>query len=258
MPKTGRAKARHHASALSCRGLTKSFGSLQVLGGVDLTVPTGTTFGLLGPNGSGKTTLLRVLLGLVEPDGGEGSVLGCPLPPRPVLGRIGYMPQRLAVYPDLTVGQNLALLGRLGGLEEGAIAARTDEVLVVVDLAHRRDDPVSELSGGMQRRTSLAGALLTAPDLLVLDEPTVGVDPELRATFWDHFRDLTAKGRTVVITTHYLDEASRCDQVAYLHGGRILFTGSPAAVRDRTGASNLEDAFLALVRAQRATAEVVP
>jgi len=236
--------------AIAASRLSKRFGPVEAVRDLTLEVPRGVTFGLLGPNGAGKTTLLRMLLGLARPSGGSAEVLGNTIPPRSVLPRIGYMPQELAVYPDLTVEENLALFGRLVGLTEARIAARTREVLELVDLGARRGELVSTLSGGMKRRTSLAAALLHDPDLLLLDEPTVGVDPELRATFWTYFRDLTAAGKTVLITTHYMDEASRCDLVAMLHRGSLLARDTPAAVKTSTNTANLEDAFLALVRRQ--------
>ena len=236
--------------AFRTRGLTKRFGSIEALRDLSIEVPRGVTFGLLGPNGAGKTTLLRLLLGLTRPTRGSASVLGKPLPPGAVLPRIGYMPQDLAIYADLTVEENLALFGRLVGMADDRIASRTAEVLALVELAGRRGELVSKFSGGMRRRTSLAAALLHDPDLLLLDEPTVGVDPELRATFWTYFGDLTAKGKTVVITTHYMEEAARCDLVALLHHGRLLARDAPAAVKAATATTNLEDAFLALVRRQ--------
>lgn len=237
--------------ALVCRGLSKRFGPIEALRGAGLEVPAGGTFGLLGPNGAGKTTLLRICLGLTRADGGEARILGERVPPRRVLPRIGYMPQDVAVYPDLTVAENLALFGRLVGMDEETIDRRSDEVLRLVDIADRRGSLVSTLSGGMKRRTSLAAALLHDPDLLLLDEPTVGVDPELRASFWSFFRDLVSRGKTVLITTHYMDEASRCDLVAMIHRGRVLSRDTPAAIEARTGTANLEDAFLALVRESR-------
>jgi len=237
------------------RDLRKSFRTTlrreqEVLKGIDLDVAPGEVVGLIGPNGAGKTTLLRVWLGLTAPNSGTANVLGSDIPPRSVLPRIGYMPQDLAVYLDLTVEENLALFGRLVGMEDDAIDARTDEVLGLVDLAGRRTSLVSTLSGGMRRRTSLAATLLHDPDLLLLDEPTVGVDPELRASFWTYFNQLTARGKTVLITTHYMEEASRCDMVALVHRGRLLARDAPAAIKERTGAANLDDAFLALVRGE--------
>ncbi len=237
--------------AILCKGLSKRFGSVEALRDLALLVPRGVTFGLLGPNGAGKTTSIRLWLGLAAPSRGTAFVLGKKIPPREVLPRIGYMPQDLAVYADLTVEENLALFGRLVGMEEHTIDRRTDEVLRLVDIAERRHELVSNLSGGMKRRTSLAAALLHDPDLLLLDEPTVGVDPELRAAFWDFFRELTRRGKTVLITTHYMEEAARCDLVALLHRGRLLAHGGPDAIKASTAADNLDDAFLTLVRAER-------
>ncbi|MEK6988195.1 MAG: ABC transporter ATP-binding protein [Candidatus Thermoplasmatota archaeon] len=237
--------------AIVCKDLSKSFGSVEALRELTLLVPRGVTFGLLGPNGAGKTTSIRLWLGLTPPSGGTAYVLGKKIPPRDMLPGIGYMPQDLAVYTDLTVEENLALFGRLVGMEEDAIDRRTDEVLKLVDIAERRHELVAHLSGGMKRRTSLAAALLHDPDLLLLDEPTVGVDPELRAAFWDFFQELTKRGKTVVITTHYMEEAARCDLVALLHRGRLLAHGDPDAVKARTAADNLDDAFLTLVRAEK-------
>ncbi len=238
-------------SAIACKDLTKRFGRIEALSGLTMAVPRGVTFGLLGPNGAGKTTSIRLWLGLTAPTSGRAAVLGEPLPPKAVLPKIGYMPQDLAIYLDLTVAENLHLFGRLVGMPEREIDRRTDEVLKLVDIADRRDDLASTLSGGMRRRTSLAAALLHDPDLLLLDEPTVGVDPELRAAFWEFFRELTAKGRTVLITTHYMEEAAKCDLVALLHQGRLLARDTPANVKARTRVENLDDAFLALVREQR-------
>jgi ABC-2 type transport system ATP-binding protein len=237
--------------AILSKDLSKRFGEVEALRGLTLVVPRGVTFGLLGPNGAGKTTAIRLWLGLTAPSAGTAFVLGRRIPPRDVLPRIGYMPQDVAVYPDLTVDENLALFGRLVGLGAEAIEDRTEEVLELVDIASRRHDLVSTLSGGMRRRTSLAAALLHDPDLLLLDEPTVGVDPELRTAFWTYFRELTARGKTVLITTHYMEEAAQCDQVALLHRGRLLAHGAPAAIKERTHTANLDDAFLALVRAAR-------
>jgi ABC-2 type transport system ATP-binding protein len=237
--------------AIVCRDLSKRFGAIEALRDLTLLVPRGVTFGLLGPNGAGKTTSIRLWLGLTAPTGGTAYVLGRRLPPRDVLQRIGYMPQDVAVYGDLTLDENLALFGRLVGMKEEEIAHRTEEVLKLVDIAERRHDLVTALSGGMRRRTSLAVALLHNPELLLLDEPTVGVDPELRSAFWIYFQELAARGKTVLITTHYMEEAARCDRVALLHQGRLLAEGPPASIKERTRSENLDDAFLALVRREK-------
>ena len=236
-------------SAISCRGVTKRFGEVTALRELDLEVPRGLLLGLLGPNGAGKTTLIRILLGLTPMTDGRASLLGHPVRSKEVLPRIGYMPQNLAVYTDLKVRQNLDLFGRLYGLPRERRAARAAEVLDLVHLEARSGSRVSELSGGMQRRVSLAAALLTDPELLLLDEPTVGVDPALRAEFWGYFRNLSREGRTIVMTTHYMEEATQCERVAMMHNGRVLAYDAPSAVKQKTGSATMDEAFLALVRA---------
>ncbi|HYA54834.1 MAG TPA: ABC transporter ATP-binding protein [Thermoplasmata archaeon] len=237
-----------HPPAISVRGLVKSFGEVTALHRVTLDVPSGQILGLLGPNGAGKTTLIRILLGLTRPTSGEALLLGKRAGSREVLPRVGYMPQDLAVYLDLSVEENVALFGRLYGVRGARLRAREAEVLGLVHLSERRHSLVSVLSGGMRRRVSLAAALLADPDLLLLDEPTVGVDPELRSEFWEFFHRLTQSGKTVVLTTHYMEEANRADSVVFLNAGRVLATGAPNELKARTGTNNLEDAFLRLVR----------
>ena len=234
--------------AVQCVGLSKQFGPRSALRRLDLSVRRGALLGLLGPNGAGTTTLIRLLLGLTRPTEGHATVLGRPVPALEVLGRIGYMPQELAIYPDLKVRQNLELFGRLCDLRGEALRRRCAAVLDLVHLSTRRDQRVAELSGGQQRRVSLAAALLNEPELLLLDEPTVGVDPELRQEFWAHFRELAGGGRTLVMTTHYLEEATQCSEVAFLYGGELLAQATPQAIKDRTESATMEDAFLALVR----------
>jgi ABC-2 type transport system ATP-binding protein len=239
------------ASALSVRDLGKNFGEVVALDHVTLEVPTGLVVGLIGPNGAGKTTLIRVLLGLTRATTGDARIFGRPVSSRAGSARVGYMPQDLAVYTDLTVEENLHLFGRLYGLEGPRLKARSREVLELVRLTDRRRSTVATLSGGMRRRVSFAAALLPDPDLLLLDEPTVGVDPELRSEFWEYFHRLTADGKTIVLTTHYLEEANHADRVVFLHAGAVLATGAPAGLKARTGAVTLEEAFLRLVRARR-------
>ncbi len=238
--------------AISSQDLSKRFGPVEALRNVTLDIPVGVTFGLLGPNGAGKTTFIRVLLGLTPPSSGTARILDESIPPRAALSNIGYMPQNLAIYPDLTVRENLALFGRLLGMDEATIRRRSRELLELVELVERRDDLVSTLSSGMKRRTSLAAALLHDPDLLLLDEPTVGIDPELRASFWSYFTELNSQGKTVLITTHYMEEATRCDRVGLLHRGQVLVSGTPTAIKAQTQTDNLEDAFLVLVRSSGA------
>ena len=247
-----RERPRRPIPAFRLEHLTKRFGSVVALRDLTLSAPSGELLGLLGPNGAGKTTLIRILLGLTPISDGDAWVLGAAVPARSVLPRIGYMPQNVAVYPDLTVRQNLELFGRLHGLGKERLRGRVRAALDLVRLSDRQGSRVAELSGGMQRRVSLAAAVLADPTLLLLDEPTVGVDPELRAEFWEYFRAIAREGKTVVMTTHYMEEATRCDEVALLHQGTLIARDTPAAIKSRTGAGSLDDAFLALVRARPA------
>jgi len=236
-------------------GVRKAFGGVRALDGLTLRVPAGTVYGLLGPNGSGKTTAIRVLLGLSQRDEGRARLLGGPVPPRErQLLDVGYMPQETALYGDLTVWENLDTLRRIYGLGPERFQRSAHRLLRWVDLLDRRDSVVNDLSGGMKRRVSLAAAMLHEPRLLVLDEPTVGVDPQLRASFWAHFRELRAQGVTIVITTHYMDEARNCTDVGLLHHGRLIAEGTPAGIMARAGATDLEEAFLKLAPRSEALA----
>lgn len=224
--------------------LHKHFGSLRAVDGVDLAVQAGEIYGLLGPNGSGKTTLIRLLIGLLRPTSGRAVVLGRAMPDKPVLSQVGYMTQATALYDDLGARENVAFFAEMCG---GASRARVDEVLALVDLADRASSLVRTLSGGMKQRLSLACALAHRPRLLLLDEPTVGVDPQLRLAFWSYFRQLAADGVTLVISSHVMDEAEHCDRLGFMRHGRLLAEGSAAALRTQSGAATLEEAFLYFV-----------
>jgi ABC-2 type transport system ATP-binding protein len=206
------------------------------------------SFGLLGPNGAGKTTLIRMLVGLLRPRRGTVRILGEPTSARTV-ARIGYMPQLPALYGELSVSHNVDFFARMYGLRDGR-RQRVEEVLRLVGLWERRRDSALHLSGGMRQRLSLACALVHQPPLLLLDEPTVGLDPELRATFWEHFDGLTAEGTTIIISSHTMDDAAHCGGLAFLRAGRVIARGSPAQLRQATGheGATLEDAFLYFVR----------
>ncbi|GIU92802.1 MAG: putative ABC transporter ATP-binding protein YfiL [Acidimicrobiia bacterium] len=214
---------------LEARGLCKSYGDLVAVDGVDLVVAAGETYGLLGPNGAGKTTTISMIAGLLEPDAGEVVVDGRQITARSPKGKeaIGLVPQELAIYPDLTAAENLAFFGRLYGLGGRELAARVDQVLEVVGLADRRDDLTKEFSGGMKRRLNIGLGLLHSPKLLILDEPTVGVDPQSRNAILESVEALATGGIAVLYTTHYMEEAERlCDRVGIIDAGRIVAEGT--------------------------------
>jgi len=227
--------------AIESQGLSKRFGPIEALRNVALAVPAGQTYGLLGPNGSGKTTFIRLVAGLLRATAGRLTVLGQPMPSRRILADIGYMPQTPALYLELTVRENLLFFARIYG---AADRARVNEVLDLVGLTERANSPVYALSGGLRQRTSLACALVHRPRLLLLDEPTVGVDPPLRVAFWQYFRRLNHEGVTILVSSHVMDEAERCDRLVLLRDGRILAEGSAGELRQQAGAPTLEEAFL--------------
>ena len=227
-------------------GLRKRFGKHVALDGLSLSVPQGQLYGLAGPNGAGKTTLIRTLCGLLRPDEGEANLLGWRMPNTRVRSQLGYMPQDYAVYDDLSVMQNLEFFGELYSLRRAHVRGRADELLDLVQLADRRRDRVGSLSGGMRRRVSLAISLLHKPRLAFLDEPTAGVDPKLRRSFWDYFSALAEQDVTLVVTTHLVDEAQRCHMVGFLMAGRLLTQGTPDEILAQTGKTNLDDAFIEL------------
>jgi ABC-2 type transport system ATP-binding protein len=229
--------------AIRTRALTKRFGGVTAVDAVDLALRAGRIYGLLGPNGSGKTTLIRLLAGLARPTSGEARVLGVAMPSRPNLEHIGYMTQADGVYHELSVWENVRFFAALFGVHDDA--ALTD-VLEVVDLEERRDTPAYALSGGMRRRLSLACALVHRPTVLFLDEPTVGVDPALRVQFWGYFRRLAADGTTLLVASHVMDEADRCDELLLIRQGRLLARGSGDEIRRSAGVTDLEEAFLRL------------
>jgi ABC-2 type transport system ATP-binding protein len=220
---------------VTCHHLVRTFGSQTVLDGVDLAVAPGTIVGLIGPSGCGKTTLVRTMLGIIEPTSGEVRVMGTP----PIefssaqRTRIGYMPQAPALFPNLSIQHNLRFAASLYGVRRRGRRRRLKQLLEFVGMADDRRKLAGAASGGMQRRLALAQALVPDPDLIVLDEPTAGVDPILRARFWSYFRDLRNAGRTLVVSTQYVGEAVDCDVVAVMCAGRIVALEPPDTLRRR-------------------------
>jgi len=228
--------------AIEVRGLHVVRGGRTVLPDLDLQVSIGSVTGLLGPSGCGKTTLIRCLAGVQVVEAGEVTVLGAPAGTAANRARVAYVTQASSVYPDLTVRQNLDYFAALHGASEPSI----EKSLTDVGLADRADQLTGDLSGGQRSRVSLAAALLADPELLLLDEPTVGLDPVLRRDLWNLFTDLAANGRTLLVSSHVMDEAGRCDQVLLMREGRILAQTTPDDLLASTGADDLEDAFLAI------------
>lgn len=235
--------------AVAVRELHKRYGRVHALRGVSFQVPRGRIVGLVGPNGCGKTTLMRILVGRLRPDGGEARVGGVD-PKHLVRGKVplGYMPQQGGLYPDLTVAENITFFAALHGVPRPHRREAVLAALRHVALEDRAKTRVSALSGGMQRRASLAGAMVHRPAFLFLDEPTVGVDPEVRDTMWHDLRRLRDHGATIFLSTHYLGEADRCDDVLLMRQGGILAKGTPRQLLARTRTATMDDAFVALLR----------
>jgi ABC-2 type transport system ATP-binding protein len=237
-------------TAVSISSLKFRYNRLTVINDVSLEIPRGISFGLLGSNGAGKTTLIRLMVGLLKPTGGK--VLCLDKPPSTANARnIGYMPQLTSLYNELTVRQNLDFFARIYGIKEKSQRReRVDELIRLVDLWGKRDVSVTHLSGGMKQRVSLACAIVHNPPLLFLDEPTVGLDPELRAYFWEYFGSLTEAGNTLIISSHTMDDAAHCRKLAFMRDGRIIALGSPDELRAATGKpdASLEEAFLYFFR----------
>ena len=230
-------------AAIHVESLRVVRGGRLALDDVSLTLPAGRVVGLLGPSGSGKSTLIRAVVGVQIVESGVALVLGLPAGSPELRPRIGYMTQAPSVYADLTVRENLRYFGRVLGVREG----RVDEVIATVALNAEADRVVARLSGGQQTRASLAAALIGAPDVVVLDEPTVGLDPVLRRDLWRTFRALAADGTTVLVSSHVMEEAAHCDELLLLREGKLLATGSVAEILARTGAPNLDEAFVRLI-----------
>ena len=233
--------------AISVAGLTKTFGSFTAVDHIDLEVPTGQVFGFLGPNGSGKTTTIRMLTGTMRPSAGQIHVLGQDVVrhPRVVQPRIGYMSQKFALFEDLTVDQNLTFYAGVYALDEDRFQAQRRYVLEMADLVGRENELTRNLSVGWRQRLALGAATIHDPELLFLDEPTSGVDPVARGQFWDLLYELAARGVTLFVTTHYMDEAAHCDRLAFIYRGRIIADGSPSELRHAQGQNRIYDVTVA-------------
>src|SRR6202165_1620879 len=212
--------------AVDVQNVSKSFGTVKALDGVTMRIRQGEIYGLLGPNGAGKTTLIRMIVGIVEAHAGTVTVLSQRMPNLAVLRHVGYMTQAAALYPGLSVEENVRFFAAINGAEKGV-----KEALELVELYERRGSGVFALSGGMRQRWSLACALGHKPELLLLDEPTVGVDPQLRVQFWESFRRMAAAGTTIIVSRHVMDEAERCQRLCLLHYRKLLVGGTPGGSR---------------------------
>lgn len=223
--------------AVEARGLTKRFGAFTAVDGIDIDIPQGKVYGFLGPNGSGKSTTIRLLCGLLSPSAGRAVVLGQELGANndAIRGSLGYMSQKFSLYDDLTVQENLAFYASLYGLSARERQARSAEMVEMAGLSGRENVLASALSGGYKQRLALGCAILHKPKLLFLDEPTGGVDPRARRLFWQVIYRLSEQGTTVMVTTHFMDEAEHCDQIGFIMDGKLLAQGAPEALKDAIG-----------------------
>jgi ABC-2 type transport system ATP-binding protein len=244
--------------AIDIKNLSFSYGDLKVIENLSLEVGRGISFGLLGANGSGKTTLIRLMVGLLRPASGSIRCLGKKASPANAR-EVGYMPQLPSLYSELTVEQNIDFFAHIYGLRDRKQRARrVEEVIKIIDLWQKRHTSVAKLSGGMKQRVSLGCAIAHNPPLMFLDEPTVGLDPDVRVHFWDFFNSLTRSGTTIVITSHTMDDAAHCQRLAFLRQGRIIAQGSPAELKAATGDINatLEETFLFFIKNSEEEAHV--
>jgi len=235
--------------AIEVLNLTRRFGTFTAVDNVSFEVERGSVFGLLGANGAGKSTTIRMLCGLLKPSGGTARVDGEDVSraQERVKRRIGYMSQRFSLYRDLTVGENITFFAGMYGLSGREIEARREWVLEMAGLTGREQTMAADLSGGWAQRLALGCAVLHRPPVLFLDEPTGGVDPVSRREFWDLINDLAEGGTTVIVTTHYMDEAEYCNTIHLMYGGKIVAAGPPTELRRRYGADSLEDVFVGVV-----------
>lgn len=230
------------APAIVVNGLRVVRGGVTILNDIDLTIPAGTVYGLVGPSGSGKTTLIRAIVGLQRIAAGDIRIASRTAGTPELRQIVGYMPQETAIYGDLSARENLEFFAAIYRVPR----TRVDEIIQLIDMGAAADRPAGTYSGGQKRRVALGAALLPEPRMLILDEPTVGLDPRLRHRIWSQFKEWAAAGTTLLVSTHVMDEAARTDQLAFIVDGRIVIDGMPDAILTRTGTANLEDAVLSL------------
>lgn len=235
---------KHSKEIVSIQHISKVFGKQQVLKDISLDIHEGEIFGLLGPSGAGKTTLVKQLVGLDLPTSGQNFLFQEKMPALKLIERVGYMAQSDALYGELSAKENLQFFAALYGLKGKKQQQRMNEVMEIVQLTNHMNKLVSNYSGGMKRRLSLAISLLHEPDILILDEPTVGIDPVLRKSIWGAFYDLKSKGTTIIVTTHVMDEAEKCDRLGLMRDGRLIAIGTPKELKDKTNTATIEGAFL--------------
>lgn len=232
-------------SGIQVRHVNRRFAKKSVLHDITLDVQPAEIFGLLGPSGSGKTTLVKLMAGIDRPTSGTVVVNGVRMPKRYMLGKIGYMAQSDALYAEMTAKENLDFFATLYGLAGKEKRRRMEQVMTLVNLTESMKKLVSAYSGGMKRRLSLAIAMLHRPGVLILDEPTVGIDPVLRLSIWKELRTLSQQGTTIIVTTHVMDEADKCDRLGMIRDGRLIAVGTPAELKADTQSNTIEEAFLA-------------
>jgi ABC-2 type transport system ATP-binding protein len=232
------------SNSIRVENVSKQFGNKAVLQDISLQVPKAEIFGLLGPSGSGKTTLVRMIAGIDDPSQGEVYVLEQRMPKLEMMSKIGYMAQSDALYNELTALENLEFFASLFGLSGSKRKQRIYEVMELVNLTEHLKKQISSYSGGMKRRLSLAISLLHEPGILILDEPTVGIDPVLRRTIWKELEQLSARGTTILVTTHVMDEADKCHRLGMIRDGKLTAVGTPAELKQATSSTTIEEAFL--------------
>ncbi|MBK5253742.1 MAG: ABC transporter ATP-binding protein [Peptostreptococcaceae bacterium] len=230
--------------SITINDIHKSFGKTEVLHGISLNVEKGSIYGLLGPSGCGKTTTVKIIAGITKATAGSVEILGEQMPSYKIMQQIGYMAQSAALYETLTAKENLVFFGKLYGLKKNILKDRINYVMETVNLTGEMNKLVSQYSGGMKRRLSLAVALLASPTVLILDEPTVGIDPLLRNDIWNEFKELTDNGITIIVTTHVMDEAEKCSYLSMMRSGKLIASGTPLELMEKTGSVSLEEAFI--------------